>query len=162
MDKMNLTCRISALILVFAFILGGCTLPNWMMPAGTPAPVILPTATMNPADLEGISWQLQTADEKEFAEASRFTIRFSNGSMEGDAGCEGYRGAYQSDEDHITFPTFNVLGDTTCDDQILLAQEKIFFSYLERVNRYRVTADRLELYTNDGETLVFMPEQTNQ
>ena len=113
---------------------------------------------MDPAALEGVTWVLQSLGNHELVENSHLTIRFSNGKMDGDAGCRAYQGLYQAEGDWITFPMFSMLGETTCADEALLAQEMLFTDYLELSTHYRVDGDRLELYTATGETMVVQNE----
>jgi heat shock protein HslJ len=95
---------------------------------------------------------------RELAADTHITIKFEDGRMEGDAGCRAYRGLYQAEGDQIAFPTFSMMGDSTCSDEALLAQEMLFTDYLELSTHYQVDGDRLELYTATGETMVFVKE----
>ena len=147
------------LFLIFLPVLGGCTLSFVPTPTSLPEPVVLPTSDVTPADLQGVTWLLQSMGEDELAEGIPITIRFTDGVMEGYAGCRGYRGFYQANGDTISFLTFNMLGETSCADKELLAQETLFIDYLELSTSYRVDAGRLEIYTSSGGTLIFAAEQ---
>ncbi|MCE5208962.1 MAG: META domain-containing protein [Chloroflexi bacterium] len=147
------------LFLIFLPVLGGCTLSFVPTPTPLPEPVVLPTSDVTPADLQGVTWLLQSMGEDELAEGTHVTIRFTDGVMEGYAGCRGYRGFYQANGGTISFLTFNMLGETSCADKELLAQETLFIDYLELSTRYRVDAGRLEIYTSGNETLIFAAEQ---
>ena len=110
---------------------------------------------VNPEQLQGVTWLLQSMGRYEMKQGTHITIRFNGEVMQGDAGCRGYRGVYQAEKDWISFGTFNLLGETICTNEELLAQESLFTGFLDQVNAYWVNENRLELYTADGQMLVF-------
>lgn len=113
------------------------------------------TTGVTPQQLQGVTWLLQSMGRYQLGPDTHITLRFDGEVMQGDAGCRGYRGVYQAERDWISFGTFNLLGETTCASEELLVQESLFTGFLRQVNAYWVSADRLELYTTDGQMLVF-------
>jgi heat shock protein HslJ len=109
---------------------------------------------MDPELLEDSSWILQDSDDFPLIEDSKITLAFSNGNMEGFAGCRAYQGKYIADEDKIQFPMMIMLGDV-CEGEDLLIQEEKFTTALELATNYQVQDDRLTLFLATGETILF-------
>jgi hypothetical protein len=51
----------------------------------------------------------------------------------------------------------SMLGEV-CGDEARLLQEMDFTEYLSQSTHYRIESDRLELFTNTGEVVVFVRE----
>lgn len=117
------------------------------------------SSAMNPADLQNIAWQLVSMGAQAPVRGSHISIQFSGGGMEGFAGCRGFKGVYQAQEDRVSFGTYNMLGESACNDPARLAQEQQFLDYLSASASYWTDGEQLEIYTADGVMLVFEAAQ---
>jgi len=111
---------------------------------------------MDPANLIGTTWLLQSLAGEEPLAGTRITLSFAEAEVSGSAGCRDYVATYVANGDTLQFPLLE-MKDTSCTltDELLL-QEGRFTDALGLVH-YSLTADRLELYTESGQTLVFVP-----
>lgn len=85
---------------------------------------------IEPEMLDNSHWNLLSSDDFSLIEGSLITISFSNGKMEGFAGCRDYQGEYEAEGDQIRFPVTMMIGEI-CDDQDLLIQEGTFTTAFE-------------------------------
>lgn len=158
---MSRSARAAIIVLsIILTVMNGCTLLPEMASTLMPSeePTVLPTNTVVPLELENTTWLLQLMGEDALAEGMHITIRLTAGVMEGDAGCRAYRGIYHAEGDRISFPMFNLLGETSCADEAHLSQEKLFVDYLDLSSSYKVDDERLEISTTGGVTLIFIPQ----
>jgi heat shock protein HslJ len=109
---------------------------------------------MDPDLLVNTHWNLLASGDFPLIEGSEITISFSNGEMEGFAGCRDYRGEYEADGDKIRFPMTMMLSEI-CEQQDLLIQEGKFTTAFELSTHYQIEDDRLTLFLATGETIVF-------
>jgi heat shock protein HslJ len=116
----------------------------------------IPEYSMDPADLVGTSWQLVSMNGEPVLEGLSITLTFENDSeASGRAGCFDYVLHYTASGDDIGW------GMTTRRDGELSRElERQALRYTDSVMwvaNYRLTSDRLELYTSKGDTLVYEP-----
>lgn len=111
-------------------------------------------SNVNPEILENTHWKLLASDDFPLVEGSLITISFSEGKMEGFAGCRDYQGEYEVEGDKIRFPMTMMLNEV-CDDENLLIQEGKFTTAFELATHYQVQDDQLILSLATGETLIF-------
>ena len=109
---------------------------------------------MDPELLEDSSWILRASEDFPLIKDSKITLVFSNGEMEGFAGCRAYQGQYVADGDKIQFPMLIMLGEV-CEGKDLLIQEEKFTTALELATYYQVQDGRLTLFLATGETILF-------
>lgn len=115
-----------------------------------------PEFAAHPADLTGVTWQLVEWHGRELLPNTTITLVFDNsGIISGYAGCRHYQGSYQAENDDIRFPMMSML-EGSCDQEHLL-QEGDFTTALSQTRQYRVENGQLELFTNPGERLLFVP-----
>lgn len=114
-----------------------------------------PQLPMNPADLEGTHWQLQSLNGHSLLEGSRITLEFSEQNFQGFAGCRDYTGAYQASGDDIRFPQL-AMTQTDCPDPALLDQEGEYTTALSEATHYRLSEGQLEIETAPGKALLFI------
>jgi heat shock protein HslJ len=83
------------------------------------------------------------------APGSALTAAFDQGALSGDSGCNSYSASYNINGDEITItPISSTL--RACADPALQTQEQQYVSALQNVASFRVTADELTLYRDDG------------
>lgn len=110
------------------------------------------------ASLGGATWQLIDMDGAAPRTGSAITLVFESpgpaGRLRGNAGCRTYQGEYAASATGISVMSIKMLGEV-CASETLLAQEGHFTTLLGWAERFRVDADRLEIRTRRGETLLF-------
>ena len=106
--------------------------------------------------LEGTSWQLESLAGEPALPGTDVTIEFKDGQAGGQAGCNGYGGAYKVDGNEITF---RELASTlmACADPAVMEQESAYLQFLGEVQRFELVEGQLQLVRADGEALVFVP-----
>jgi heat shock protein HslJ len=109
---------------------------------------------MDPADLVNTSWRLTSLNGAALPGDVSLTLELQNGTMRGHAGCRDYRGVYEAENDHISFPSLEML-TTECASQELLVLEGEFTTYLSETRYFRLEGDTLELSTAGGQSLLF-------
>jgi heat shock protein HslJ len=114
--------------------------------------------TMNPTNLIGIQWQLMHWGERELPINHGISLNFDDGeTMSGFAGCRHYEGSYLAENDNIGFPSLGMI-EVTCDvEEVILILEGDFTTALSESTQYRLQEGQLELFTNPGEVLLFVP-----
>jgi heat shock protein HslJ len=115
---------------------------------------------MDPAQLVNTSWTLTTLNGAAVPVDVRITLDLGDGTMRGHGGCRDYRGTYEAENDHIGFPSMEML-TTECASQELLMLEGEFTTYLSEARYFRLEGDRLELSTAGGQKLVFARAEAN-
>ena len=91
-------------------------------------------------------------------EDSKITTEFDSaeGKLTGHTGCNGYFAGYEAEGNHLTVkPPF---GHTVQLCEGLMDQEKSYLAALWKVERYEISGDQLQMYTSDGQVLVFTAE----
>ncbi len=111
---------------------------------------------MNPDDLIGTRWQLESIDGTSAAATAAPTIAFpERGTIRGFAGCREFVSRYQARGDRIGLSETTMSG-TECDaPRAIAVREGDFTTHLSEVEHYRLEGDRLEMTTAGGHTLVF-------
>ncbi len=84
---------------------------------------------------------------------SAMTLTFGDGTLQGQAGCNGFRASAQVDGDrvHISAP---VATRKTCAGEGLMAQERAFLTALQTATRWLIQDGRLELRGASGERVL--------
>jgi heat shock protein HslJ len=126
----------------------------------------LPEYPMNPSDLVGTKWEVVSLDGEPVSAELNGTLEFeSDRAAIGEAGRYVTRLDYQAEGDSIhiegTFSTRrDILGENRVNIQPALELEKQaaqFTSSLAFATNYRLSTDRLELFTTRGGILIFKP-----
>ena len=130
-------------------------------PRSEPTPVfaVKEEFPMDPRDLVGTEWKLVSLNGRQPIEGSEITIAFAEDEMSGNAGCRGYRGAYRTSGDDISFPELVMTEPECAGPEALILQEGEYTTILERATNYRLSEGHLEILTARGETLLFGPLQ---
>lgn len=111
---------------------------------------------MKATDLIGTKWQCVAINGITITEGLSITLSFtSENSASGDAGCFGYNLSYQTDGDNIRFGT-NVFrkGELTSE---LEEKANQYTSLLIYCASYRLSTDKLEIFTAKGDVLEYSP-----
>ena len=113
----------------------------------------IPEYSMNPADLVGTSWHLVSINGVPVLEDLSITLTFdSDSEASGRAGCIDYVLPYTASGDDIRWG--------------MIAKRDIECSYSQTLNytgivmwgaNYRITAEKLEIFTAKGDTLTYKP-----
>ena len=111
---------------------------------------------MNPADLVGTSWTLRSLDGAAPIGTRPIRITFSTAdTIRGFAGCRDFESKYSAEQDRIGVSETR-MGATECHaGDAVLEQEGTFTTDLSEAEHYRLTPDRLEIFTAPGRVLVF-------
>ena len=114
--------------------------------------------TNNPADLIGTIWLLVSWKDRGLPSDIGITLNFENGEiMSGFAGCRHYEGTYTAESNDIRFPGISMV-ETQCDAAPDVHQlEGDFTTALSETRQYHLQDGQLELFTNPGEVLLFVP-----
>jgi len=114
--------------------------------------------TLDPAALIGTRWDLLVMAGTGPVEGMRYTLSFDSATeLTGEAACRTYRGTYKATGDDIDLHFLEMAGEPCLDRQDAMEQEGAFTTALESIDQYRLSDDRLELVTQGGEVLVFVP-----
>jgi heat shock protein HslJ len=117
-----------------------------------------PQFNMNPADLIDTQWQLVSWGERELPDNHGITLIFDSGeTMRGFAGCRHYEGSYFAENDDIRFPSMGMVEVICALSEETLILEGDFTTALSESSQYRWQEGQLELFTNPGERLLFVP-----
>ena len=109
----------------------------------------------DPARLLGSRWQLTSLDGKDLLPGTDITLAFAVGKVSGHAGCRDYWATYDASGDDLHFVYLEMVS-TDCElTDALLTQEGEYTTMLGWVDHYRLQDNRLELFTQRGETLTF-------
>lgn len=115
---------------------------------------LLPSFDNNPELLYEKTWQLIEVEGMEVYNLAPFSLQFEQDSFRGTTLCRDYEGHYQSAGDDFHISMLSMLGEVDCSQTELIAEET-YTSLLEMVDQFRVTPNRLELYTVKYQRLIF-------
>ena len=116
---------------------------------------LLPKFEVSPNDLIGKTWQLVSATGLDGVELDAVTLRFDGSKFSGTMICGPYAGMYQANDDSLRFLSLGPTTDVNCNQQDMTAGERRYSGLLGLVWQYNVSKTQLELYTDNGKTLVF-------
>lgn len=114
------------------------------------------------ADLEGKKWLLASYGDADSPQAvitdTRVTAEFSEGEVNGIAGCNNYFGSYEVKGKSLTFgPVAST--EMWCEDpEGVMDQETEYHRSLGTAERYEVTAGELRIFYTGGQVLTFTEE----
>ena len=106
--------------------------------------------------LNGTTWELYSLGQYAPLPGSQITLRFENGQVSGNAGCNSYGGTYQINGNQIKFEQV-ISTMMACTDQSMMDQESAYLGFLGKVQSFALAEGQLQLYRSDGETLTFVP-----
>jgi heat shock protein HslJ len=114
---------------------------------------------MDPADLVGTRWQLQSVNQRPPPTEVAITLSFSKDGLSGFAGCRGYTGTYVAEGDDIRVTSIS-MSETECGKgDALLLFEGQYTTDLSEAEHYRLDSDALEIATAPGRALVFAAQR---
>lgn len=108
--------------------------------------------------LAGTEWQLvslgPSGSESNVVAGTTPTAKFGeDGRITGNTGCNGYGGTYEVRGDTITIGRL-VSTRRACLDQNANEQERRFLAGLEAANRFRLSSDRLSIFSDRGRSVL--------
>lgn len=109
--------------------------------------------------LDGSSWQLTAYSGKDVIPGTNVTITFEDRQASGQAGCNGYGGAYEVDGEKIVFRDVASTLMLCTGPEGVMEQEAEFLGSLNEAQRFELTDGQLQLFRTDGEALIFVPVQ---
>jgi heat shock protein HslJ len=124
----------------------------------------IPEYPMNPSDLVGTSWQLADIDGVSINESQSAALVFDDSGNSGKGSFKTYTGiydyefSYEAYGDDIIVTSSRVRRTAEIPEELRVNAGR-YFPGISLVSNYRLTTDRLELFTARGETLVFKPYQ---
>src|SRR5215510_782023 len=104
--------------------------------------------------LTGTEWRLVSfgpaGAEASLVAGTTVTLKFgADGRASGSTGCNSYGGTYQVRGDNISFGRL-ISTKRACLDQNANQQEQRFLAALEAANRFRLTSNRLTIFSDRG------------
>lgn len=120
--------------------------------------VAVPTLVQGQRSLPGTEWRLVSfgppGSEADVVQGTTVTANFGeDGRVGGSTGCNSYGGTYEVRGDTISFGRL-VSTRRACLDQNANEQERRFLAALEAANRFRLTSDRLSIFSDRGRTVL--------
>jgi heat shock protein HslJ len=108
--------------------------------------------------LTGTEWRLvslgPSGAEEEVVRGTTVTLKFGeDGRASGSTGCNSYGGTYEVRGDRISFGRL-ISTKRACLDQNANQQEQQFLAALESANRFRLTSDRLTIFSDRGRNVL--------
>ena len=108
--------------------------------------------------LAGTEWQLASlgppGSEADIVAGTTPSIKFGeDGRVGGSTGCNNYGGAYEVRGDTISIGRL-VSTRRACLDQNANEQERLFLAALEAANRFRLSSNRLTIFSDRGRTVL--------
>jgi len=115
------------------------------------------SAQVSADPLDGTEWEVVTARGASLLPGTHFYIRFDEGRVTGNAGCNGFFGGYEVRGDSVAV-TDVAAQKMMCHEPVgLMGQEDSLLRFLEEVRAFRLDGDRLRLRRPDGEALTLLP-----
>ena len=106
-----------------------------------------PTPDAATAPLVGTIWRLREMDGKQYVEDATVTANFSeDGSLKGQAGCNGYVTTYAVDQMSMTIGPDIQAGANVCAEDVM-AIESLFLGYLQDIATYEIVGKVLFMRT---------------
>jgi heat shock protein HslJ len=123
--------------------------------------VSLPGCSQKTDELAGTNWELISLNGKELIAGTAITLEFTDTYLGGQMGCNGYGGSpdtgkYFSKGDG-TFQLgdpFAVTVQLCTEPEGIMEQEATYIETLMSATRYKIMGDRLEIESDDGETIL--------
>lgn len=113
----------------------------------------------SPDPLDGSRWDLFAYRKTRPIAGHDLTVRFNDGRIWGEAGCNRYTGSYSVHGDSIAVRGVSA-GDSVCDEpEGIMEQEEYYLQFLAEVRLIILAGDRLRLRRTDGEELTYLPRQ---
>lgn len=118
-----------------------------------------PIAQSGATQLEGPEWVLLSYinGEGEMTEALpgvKTTAHFQNGELNGNAGCNGYFGSYETEDLQISFGPLASTEMYCVNPAGVMDQETAYLQALERVESYSIQGNQLLFLNGSGESLL--------
>lgn len=140
--------RSAVLTTIFILLLSACA----GQPDAVPDGGALPGAA-----LEGTTWTLATMAKSRPLPGSEITAGFMNGQMSGSTGCNTYFYEYQTEGRLLLLQGGGVTEMACSQPEGVMEQESRFLDYLNQVETFQLSSDGLQLVTDEGEFLIFVP-----
>ena len=109
--------------------------------------------------LEGTSWKLVFYRKSQVMDGADITASFSEGQVNGSAGCNSYFGAYTIKGGEITFEQLGSTEMFCMEPDGIMDFEQMYLAWLMDAQTYRLTDDQLMIFRSDGEALTFVPQE---
>jgi heat shock protein HslJ len=136
--------------------------PQAVTPSSMTAVSETETATPAPANLEGTEWTLvsygKSSAPVKVVPGSNSSIQFkSGGQVSGSGGCNSFGGAFQANQEKISFSNL-IHTEMACVDQQIMQQEQQYLAALETASTFNLAADQLTITYEQGQSaLIFTP-----
>lgn len=105
--------------------------------------------------LDGTAWTLTAYRKSKPLPGTEITLSFTDGEVQGSAGCNSYGGSYSLDGQNLTIQELYATEMYCMDPEGIMEQESDYLGSLRQVNRFDLTGDQLILHHTDQETLTF-------
>jgi heat shock protein HslJ len=83
------------------------------------------------------------------------TVEFADGKIGGSSGCNSYGGAYTVSGKKITTDSI-AMTLMACLDPVVMEQERVFLEHLQNAQTFKLTEDKLQVFSSDGKSLTFI------
>lgn len=135
--------KITVGIYIIAMLLTACSVNG-----GVDSP------TGQTTNLEGTSWKLSTFNKNRPTAGHEPTIRFEEGQVSGNAGCNSYGGSYQVEGEQISFGAI-FMTEMWCEGDGLMDTESTYLSLLGQAESFQVADGVLTIFAGPQQTLTF-------
>ncbi|HAF62296.1 MAG TPA: hypothetical protein DCK95_08220 [Anaerolineaceae bacterium] len=106
-------------------------------------------------DLDGTQWELLYLRKSTPEPGSRITIQFTDGQVQGNAGCNTFFGAYKTTGNEISFSQLVTTEMACLEPEGIMRQEQEFLRFLSEIVNYSVEGERLILSKTQQDQLTF-------
>ena len=108
--------------------------------------------------LQGVNWNVTAFNNGRHAVVSAMlgttlSMTFDKGMVQGSSGCNTYRAAYTSEENHLSIGPA-VTTRKVCPAEGLMQQEREFLAALESVKLWAISGGTLDIHRADGERVL--------
>jgi heat shock protein HslJ len=141
------------------------TAVNTPLPTDTPLPTSAPSPAANDP-LDSTAWILQSLYGRSPLKDAPITLKFSEGFVSGEAGCNSYFSGDETMKYKISAQGdlkiyFVYLARVCPSPEGVMKQEETYLKALNSVAKYNLTEDRLELKGESGNTILVFTKDTH-
>lgn len=105
--------------------------------------------------LDGSIWRVVDLNDQDLLFATTLTLRFHNRHVSGSSGCNRFTARYRVTDENIDIYKLDFLTTDDCLNPGIMAQERVFTDYLERLSTFSFSPQELKVKTANGETITF-------
>lgn len=105
--------------------------------------------------LDGSIWKVLELNNTPLVENTTLTIQFNNRKVNGSSGCNTFSGRYEIKEESIRIYDLE-LKTENCLNTGIMDEERSFIKYLPDIINFKFSGQKLNLTTNNGNSVNFV------